>query len=351
MPAFLKPVLLRISWLTLLIVFSAPLFAQRIVVISDINGRYGSTEYHPRVAKAVQVIIDLKPDLVIGAGDMVAGQKQPLLDQTRLDQMWASFNRVVADPLKEAGIELIISPGNHDGSALPGFSLEQERFKEQWLNRKTALPLLEGSEWPFRYALWFEKTLIISIDGTRPGRLQKADLDLLKTTLERESTRAQSIMVVSHLPMWSFSSGRENDIISDPDLVSLLARYKVDLYISGHHHVFYHGVDNSGVEHLAAGPLGGNARKFVGQADRQPFSFVVLDSCVAGYRVSARAAPDFTAEILLSSLPGKIGDEDSALKRIDLARPVADKSCYQPSTSFLIDHRGSVFSIPFPSTQ
>lgn len=327
MPASLKPGLKWVSWSILLILFSAPVVAQRIVVISDVNGRYGSTEYHPRVAEAIQVIIDLKPDLVIGAGDMVAGQKQPLLDQDHLDRMWASFNQVIANPLKESGIEFIISPGNHDGSALPGFSLEQERFKAQWSNRQTGLPLLDGSDWPRRYALWFGKILIISIDGTRPGRLQKADLDLLQGTLERESPMAQSIMVVSHLPMWPFSRGRENDIITDPDLVSLLARYKVDLYISGHHHVFYHGVDDSGVEHLAVGPLGGNARIFIGQSGREPFSFVVLDTCATGYRISAKAAPDFTKEISPASLPGKIEGEDGFLKRIDLSRPIPDKSC------------------------
>ena len=85
--------------LALLCILSTPAFAQKIVIISDINGSYGSTEYHSRVHNAVEAIIKLKPDLVISAGDMVAGQKQPLLDQEHLDRMWASFNRVVADPL------------------------------------------------------------------------------------------------------------------------------------------------------------------------------------------------------------------------------------------------------------
>lgn len=52
---------------------------ERIVVISDINGSYGSTEYNPRVKQAVERIQDMQPDLVISAGDMVAGQKQPRL--------------------------------------------------------------------------------------------------------------------------------------------------------------------------------------------------------------------------------------------------------------------------------
>jgi predicted phosphodiesterase len=327
MSASLKYGLKWIYWLLLLIVFTSPVFAQRIVVISDINGRYGSTEYHPRVAKAIQVIIDLKPDLVIGAGDMVAGQKQPLLDQSRLDLMWASFNQVVADPLKEAGIELIISPGNHDGSALPGFVLEQERFKAHWLDRPPRLELLDGSDWPRRYALWLEKTLIISIDGTRPGRIQDADLHLLENTLQEKASAADSIIVVSHLPMWPLSRGRESEIIIDTALTGLLARYEVDFFISGHHHVFYTGTDDNVTNHVAVGALGGNARKFVGQSDREPFSFVVIDNCADHYRVSARAAPSFRQEVPLSSLPDKIRGGSGYLHRFDLSKPQTGNPC------------------------
>lgn len=320
MPATINPGLKMAFRILLLMLLSSPVLAQTIVIISDINGRYGSTEYSPRVTKAVQTIIDLKPDLVIGAGDMVAGQKQPLLDQSRLDSMWAAFNQTVAEPLKQTGIEFLISPGNHDGSALPGFELEQERFKAQWLNRQPGLQLLKGSEWPVRYALWLDKTLIISIDGTRPGRLQQADLDLLRATLMRESSKAQSIIVVSHLPQWSFARGRERDIITDPELTALLARYQVDFFISGHHHVFYPGVDDHGVKHLAVGPLGGNARKFVGQSTREPFSFVVLDINETEFNISAKRTPDFQREVSLTGLPEKIKGADGFLTRLDLLK-------------------------------
>jgi len=319
--------------LLLLLLLSSPVLAQKIVVISDINGRYGSTEYSPRVAKAVQTILELKPDLVIGAGDMVAGQKQPLLDQSRLDDMWAAFNQTVADPLKQAGIEFLISPGNHDASALPGFELEQERFNAQWLNRLPGLRPLEGSEWPRRYALWLGKTLIISIDGTRPGRLQQADLNLLRATLKRESSKAQSIIVVSHLPQWPFARGREKDIITDPELTDLLTRYDVDFFISGHHHVFYPGVDDHGVNHLAVGPLGGNARKFVGQSTREPFSFLVLDISIDGFSVSAFRSPDFQQEISLTGLPAKIKGSDGFLTRLDLLKSTSAQAAIDEETT------------------
>ena len=325
----MRSALIRFAALLLLGALSSPAFAQKIVVISDINGSYGSTEYHSRISTAVEEIIKLEPDLVISAGDMVAGQKQPLLDQQHLDRMWASFNRVVADPLDEAGIDFIVTPGNHDGSAFQKFEIEQKQFQAQWNDRRPDLSLLEGSDWPRRYALWLGKVLIITIDGTRPGRLQETDLNLLRATLEREGPKAQSILVVSHLPMWPFAQGREKEIITDPALTALLAQHQVDYFISGHHHVYYPGKDDNGVGHLGVGALGGNARKIVGQSFRQPFSFAVLDFCDSGYRISARKAPGFVENVPLTSLPASIKGQTGSLQRLDLSEEYPTEICAQ----------------------
>ena len=315
--------------LALLGILSAPAFAQKIVIISDINGSYGSTEYNSRVSNAVEAIIKLEPDLVISAGDMVAGQKQPLLDQEHLDRMWASFNRVVTDPLAEAGIDFIVTPGNHDGSGFREFELEQKKFQAQWNDRRPGLSLLEGSNWPRRYALWLDKVLIITIDGTRPGRLQDADKELLRNILEREGGKAQSIIVVSHLPMWPFAQGREKEIINDPALADLLSKYGVDFFVSGHHHVYYPGVDDSSVVHLGVGPLGGNARRIVGRSGREPFSLAVLELCESGYWISSREAPGFVEEIPLTSLPASINGQRGSLTRIDLSEEYPGETCAQ----------------------
>src|SRR5690606_31969715 len=47
----------------------------RIMVISDLNDSYGSTSYSKEVAAAIQKIPDIKPDIILCGGDMVAGQK------------------------------------------------------------------------------------------------------------------------------------------------------------------------------------------------------------------------------------------------------------------------------------
>ena len=319
--------LIQFPCLLLLSALCSPAFAQKIVIISDINGSYGSTEYNSRVGAAVKEIVNLDPDLVISAGDLVAGQKQPMLDQGHLDQMWATFNRVVANPLDEAGIDFIVTPGNHDGSAFEEFEIEQKRFQVQWKERLPDLSLLEGSDWPRRYALWLDNILIITIDGTLPGRLQEADLNLLRATLESEGPKAHSILVVSHLPMWPFAQGREKEIITDPALTSLLAQHKVDYFISGHHHVYYPGKDDNGVGHLGVGALGGNARKIVGQSIREPFSFAVLEFCDSGYRVSTRTAPGFVEDVPLTSLPMSIKGQMGSLQRLDLSEEYPAETC------------------------
>ena len=44
----------------------------RIVVISDLNSQYGSTEYEPEVGNAIALMTQWQPDLVLCGGDMIA---------------------------------------------------------------------------------------------------------------------------------------------------------------------------------------------------------------------------------------------------------------------------------------
>ena len=50
------------------------------MVISDLNSQYGSTNYEPEVDRAIALIPDWQPDLVLCGGDMIAGQKQSLTE-------------------------------------------------------------------------------------------------------------------------------------------------------------------------------------------------------------------------------------------------------------------------------
>jgi len=302
----------------LLLAFSSQaLAAESIAFIADLNGRYGSTSYDPRVTVAVEAIVGLQPDLVISAGDMVAGQKQPWLDSHRLELMWHAFNQAVADPLLKAGIPLAVTPGNHDGSAFPGFALEREAFEAQWRARVPELDILPGSEWPRRYAAKAGQLLLVTFDGTRPGPLAADERAFLERVLQRYGKAAAVTIVFSHLPMWPLTKGREHEIIDDPALLALLHRNGVDVYASGHHHAFFAGTDEAGMLHLGLGALGGNARAFSGSRTRQPFSFALLNVDQGELNVTARITPDFTDELPAEQLPATVTGPLGSLRRLD----------------------------------
>lgn len=148
----------RAFWavLVLLSLLAGPAVALRVVVISDLNGSYGSTSYSKRIPVAIQRIIEMKPDLVISTGDMVAGQRKPVLGAGEVRAMWAGFHRVVSDPLAQAGIPLAVTPGNHDASAYGGFEGERKIFGDEWRARKPDLRFLDGADYPFFYAFEME---------------------------------------------------------------------------------------------------------------------------------------------------------------------------------------------------
>jgi predicted phosphodiesterase len=306
----------RLLW-PLLLTLPGLACGQSIAFISDLNGRYGSTSYHERVHRAVDTLVEKKPDLVVSTGDMVAGQKQPQLDQARLDLMWQAFNTAVADPLASATIPLAVTPGNHDGSAFPGFALERERFAAQWSSRTPGLAMLPGSEWPRRYAALLEDILLITFDGTRPGALPAAEFAFVERMLREHGARAHATVVFSHLPLWPFARGREQETLDDARFLRLLQHNGVDVYASGHHHVLYAGRDETGMIHLSAGALGGNARAFSAATTAQRHGFALLEftpsELVAGFRV----APGFNAAAPLDDLPATISGPLGTLTRLD----------------------------------
>jgi hypothetical protein len=308
--------MLRLAGL-LLILVSAPLAAQTIAFISDLNGRYGSTSYDKRVTDAIDTLVGLRPDLVISGGDMVAGQKQPKLDRDRLEQMWQGFNNTVADPLRRAGIPLAVTAGNHDGSAFPEFALERQQFDLQWRGRVPEVDILPGSEWPRRYAARMGSVLLLAFDGTLPGRLPDTERLFLERMLQQYGNSATATIVFSHLPMWPLTRGREHEIIDDPDLLALLHRSGVDVYASGHHHAFFAGTDDAGMVHLGIGALGGNARAFSGTGSRQPFSFALLTLEGGEVSVTSRAAPAFQEQVPATQLPAAITGPLGTLRRME----------------------------------
>lgn len=313
---------LLIPLLTLLLLASPSLAAgkmQRIVVISDINGRYASTDYHPRVATAIHRIIELEPDLVISTGDMVAGQRpSPKLQRAELITMWESFHSSVQNPLEQAGIPLIMTPGNHDASAYPGFELEREAYSRYHSKNPPSIELNEGGNFPYNFAAEVSGTLLVSLDATKAGALDDVQISWLEEQL-CNSRPYRTKILFGHLPLQPIAIGRQSDVIRDPALEGLMVAGDVSAYINGHHHAYYPGV-RKGIDMLSMGNLGGNQRRLVGTEMKTGFTFSLLEIDEAGtVRISAYTGPDFSRPLDIRTLPDYIGQGTDRLQRKDIA--------------------------------
>ena len=291
--------------------------ALRVAVISDLNGSYGTTDYEASVDNAVTRIIELKPDLVISTGDMVAGQRRPHLTKQEVERMWTAFHQHVSDRLAAAGIPLAVTPGNHDGSAYEGFEQERAIYSEQWQPRKPKLHFLDEGNYPFFYAFESGDTLFVSLDATKVGHLPDTQMTWLRGVLARHGPTHRHRVVFSHVPLWPFAQGRESEFIGDPHLESLIRDADIDLYLSGHHHAFYPGAKD-GTAFVSQSCLGAGPRRLIGEKSKSPQSFTLLEIAETRIGVAAYPAPRFDAEIDWPTLPDRLRSAAATFDRADL---------------------------------
>ncbi|WP_425045322.1 metallophosphoesterase family protein [Primorskyibacter sp. S87] len=287
-----------------------------VIVISDLNGSYGSVRYDARVSNAVARIIEMKPDLVISTGDMVAGQRKPHLSESEVRAMWRAFHKAVSDPLERAGIPFAVTPGNHDASAYGGFERERQIFAQEWGARKPGLNLVNGDGYPFFYTFEMEGITFVSLDATTLGPLTGSQMRELSAL----SDTGNPVVTFSHLPLWPFAQQREREIIGDPGLEDLYHRNGVVLHLSGHHHAYFPGWKD-GVAYVSQACLGGGSRRLIGETDRSAHSFTHIDIDASGhFDVEAYKAPDFRTRVDPRSLPAEVRTPKAVLKRLDLFR-------------------------------
>lgn len=295
----------------------------RIVIISDLNGSYGSLKYDSRINKAIDRIITIKPDLVLVTGDMVAGQKSGL----NYKGMWQAFEAVVTIPLSNHGIAVFVTPGNHDASAYSGFEGERKIYKDIWLKYQenyllsSGIELLSMNNYPFYYSFKSNNTLFIALDATTTNQITGAQRSWLLEQVSREKEVDHKV-IFSHMPMSPVAQGRDNDYIRDPnnELFSLLKAQKVDLFLSGHHHAYYPAVFND-VRLVSQSCLGSGPRKLIGGSSVSEYSFTMVD-LEEHIKVDAYKYPDYKTPVnrqglvkqIKSPKGGYIIRDDIALK-------------------------------------
>jgi hypothetical protein len=306
----------------------------RAVLISDLNGPYGSTSYPPPVAEVVAMIPGAwRPDLVLVAGDMVAGQA-PQLPDSVVWRMWEAFDATVASPLRAAGIPLAPTLGNHDGSAYPAHERDRRVAVAYWRERFRGepLPFVEREHYPLRYAFGYGSVHFVVWDATNQesGREEELLRWLREALASEPARRARHRVVLGHLPLYAVAEGRDRpgEVLANGDsLRTLLEQWGATLFVSGHHHAYYPG-RRGALELLHAGALGDGPRPLLGTDRPAPRSLAVLDFfadslAVTGYEVDPTTGRP--TQIPLRGLPRALCGHTGPVARRDLV--ALDTTC------------------------
>ena len=258
----------------------------RLVMVSDLNGAYGSTDYDPEVDRAIALMPYWQPDLVLCSGDMVAGQNSSLsLGEIRA--MWGAFDDHVANPLRRYELPYGFTLGNHDASSALGsrgdFIFQQERdlAAEYWNDpaHDSGVEFVDRFEFPFYYTFQHQDIFFLAWDGS--SHIIPTDkLVWAEAALASEAAQSAKLRIVlGHLPLYAVAMGRDQpgNVLGNADqLRAMLERQDVHTYISGHHHAYYPG-HRGDLQLLHVGNLGSGARALI-DGDLVPFKAItVLD--------------------------------------------------------------------------
>ena len=244
----------------------------RLVVISDLNSAYGSTNYRESVKTAIRLIPDWEPDLVLCGGDMVAAQSLSL-NRDEVDAMWQAFDRYISGPLRAAKLPFGFTVGNHDGSgALSSggkftFQTDREAARTYWRDglHDPQINFVDRGDFPFYYTFAQNEIFYLVWDAST-ATITKTQLDWAAQALSSKAAQGAKLrIVIGHLPLYGIAKGRDNygNFLDDADeLRRFLEKYKVHTYVSGHHHAYYPG-HRGKLELLHAGVLGDGPRRLV----------------------------------------------------------------------------------------
>jgi hypothetical protein len=243
----------------------------RLVVISDLNSAYGSTDYDPEVDQAIDLIPFWQPDLVVCSGDMVAGQRASLTRE-QIQAMWAAFDDHVAAPLRQAQIPFGFTVGNHDASGAWRdnrfiFQRERDLATAYWQDpaHDPGVEFVDRDDFPFYYSFQQGDVFVVVWDGSS-SRIPPEKLAWVEQTLASPAAQqAKMRILLGHLPLYGIAVGRDKpgEVMNNADeLRALLEQYDVHTYISGHQHAYYPG-HRGDLQLLHTGIIGSGPRVLI----------------------------------------------------------------------------------------
>lgn len=256
----------------------------RLAIFSDLNSRYGSKEYIYEVKKAVQLLPEWKPDLVICAGDMVAGQSLRLTN-SQVQAMWTAFDRKIFQPIRSLGLPYAMTLGNHDASSYQDrsgqfvFSVDRQEAQRYWKKQDLGLDFIDKSGFPFFYSFLF-KDLFFLIWDASSATISDHEIYWANKLLGSEIAKTSRMKIVmGHLPMYAVANGRDRqgEILNRADQIrALLEKHQVHTYICGHHHVYFPGRVGQ-LEMLHVGALGSGPRSWLSSTKNAMHTITLVD--------------------------------------------------------------------------
>ena len=289
----------------------------RIIVISDLNNRYGETSYSPEVIRSISLIKQYQPDLVLCAGDMIAGQKHSLTKK-QIQEMWMAFNIHIALPLKQLKIPFGFSLGNHDASGTL-YRNQLTFYKERIVASKfwndpqnsPSLNFIDKSKFPFYYTFKQNNIFYLVLDAST-HTISEEQLIWIQNSLESlDSKKASLRFVIGHLPLYPIAVGRNNNgnfIKDGKKLQLLLEKHNVHTYISGHQHAYYPGKKGK-LKLLHSGALGGGPRKLLNSKLSPTKTLTIIDVSILSEKTKYTTYNMSNSKILdIKTLPKSIGN-------------------------------------------
>ncbi len=299
----------------------------RILVISDLNSQYGSTEYEPEIAKAIALIPKWQPDLVLCGGDMIAGQKRSLT-KGQIEAMWTAFDQHVAQPLREYQVPFGFTIGNHDGSGaiVKGkaiFAQERELASAYW-NDPRHNPQLQFSDranFPFYYSFKQGEIFFLVWDAST-AKISPEQLTWVKKSLTSKAAQQAKLKIaIGHLPLYpvALKKNKPGEYLAQAEeLRALLEANQVHTYISGHQHAYYPGQKGQ-LELLHAGALGQGARQLLNNNLPPRNTVTIIDVELDSQQTIYTTYDIKTLEIIKTSqLPPSITGDNGIVYRRDI---------------------------------
>lgn len=159
------------------------------------------------------------------------------------------------------------------------FQKDRDLASSYWNNpnHDPGLTFVDKAKFPFYYS-FSQNNIFYLVWDASTDHLSEEQLSWVEKSLASAAAQSAKMRIaIGHLPLYAVAIGRNTagNVLSNPDkLRTLLEKYQVHTYISGHHHAYFPGKRGE-LELLHTGALGSGPRKLI-NSKQQPFKTLTV---------------------------------------------------------------------------